>query len=98
LGLFDFHDHSIQKSSSSDNETNERVISLCLNRFKKCRIDPSSHTYILDIEQEDSKNIETDHIFFHLYYSVCFKFNATNNFDVEQYLSNIHNETINYCR
>jgi hypothetical protein len=64
LGLFDFHDHSIQKSSSSDNETNERVISLCLNRFKKCRIDPSSHTYILDIEQEDSKTIETDHIFF----------------------------------
>ncbi|UJR32798.1 hypothetical protein I4U23_020260 [Adineta vaga] len=81
LGLFDFHDHSIHNSSTMDNDTSERFITLCLNRFKTCRIDPSSHAYVLNSEIED----------------VCFKFNATDDFDVKQYLLREHNETISYC-
>lgn len=29
-------------------------------------------------------------------YLVCFKINATNDFDIDTYL-NLHNESINYC-
>ncbi|CAF2638960.1 unnamed protein product [Rotaria sp. Silwood2] len=80
-GLFDYHDHSIQKLSNPDSESSEHYITLCLDRFKTCQIDPSSHMYILDAEIENT----------------CFTFNATNTLDVEEYLLNIHNETINYC-
>jgi hypothetical protein len=31
------------------------------------------------------------------YFLVCYKFNATNDFNVEKYLFKEHNETINYC-
>ncbi|CAF5056581.1 unnamed protein product, partial [Rotaria sp. Silwood1] len=68
LGLFDYHDHSTQTPFNFDSESNEHFITLCLDRFKTCRIDP-----------------------------ICFKFNATNNFDVEEYLLNVHNETISFC-
>ncbi|CAF1087955.1 unnamed protein product [Adineta ricciae] len=81
LGLFDFHDHSVQKPFTTDNDTSERFVTLCLNRFKTCRIDPSSHAYILDSEVGN----------------VCFTFNATVDFDVEKYLTDEHNETISYC-
>jgi hypothetical protein len=41
-----------------NNETkSEHLIKLCLNRFKTCRIDPTSHTYVLDTEIEDGKHI-----------------------------------------
>ncbi|CAF4390619.1 unnamed protein product, partial [Adineta steineri] len=53
LGLFDFHDHSSSKSVDINSEKGDRVVKLCLNRFKTCRIDPTSHTYILDSEIED---------------------------------------------
>ncbi|CAF1466553.1 unnamed protein product [Adineta steineri] len=81
LGLFDFHDHSSSKSVDINSEKGDRVVKLCLNRFKTCRIDPTSHTYILDSEIEDA----------------CFTFNATDSFDVEHYLLHRHNETISYC-
>ncbi|CAF0966426.1 unnamed protein product [Rotaria sordida] len=81
LGLFDYHEHATQKSYSSDSESRERYINLCLDRFKTCRIDPTSHTYILDSETENN----------------CSTLNATNNFKIEEYLLNVHNETVNYC-
>ena len=55
LGLFDFHDHSSKKSSNLNSESEERLVKLCLNRFKVCRVDRSSHTYIFDAETEYRK-------------------------------------------
>jgi hypothetical protein len=59
----------------------ENSINLCINRFKECYTNPASHTYVLNVQTED----------------ICYKFNATDDFDVEKYLLNTHNETINYC-
>ncbi|CAF2135083.1 unnamed protein product [Rotaria magnacalcarata] len=81
LGLFDYHDHSTGKSSRSVSELTGRLINVCLNRFKTCRIDPTTHTYVLDPHTEN----------------ICFAINASNDFDFEKYLLRVHNETINYC-
>lgn len=50
LGVFDYHDYS------NDGQTiDNRLITICLNRFKTCQTNPRSHQYILDPRIEDGK-------------------------------------------
>ncbi len=57
LGLFDFHDRLAADNKIHSEQFNERDVRLCLNRFKKCHIDPGSHKYILHTEIENGIKI-----------------------------------------
>jgi hypothetical protein len=55
LGLFDFHDHLADNTFHINDQSEERFINLCFNRFKTCQIDPRSHRYVLDTRTENGK-------------------------------------------
>jgi hypothetical protein len=50
LGIFDFHDYSIDEHGEA---MNDRLVTICFNRFKTCQTNPSSHQYVLDPRIED---------------------------------------------
>lgn len=98
MGLFGYRDPRFRQFSDPDNPLNGATIRLCMNRFENCHWNAADHTYNISIDIQDSKIIIFIQHALYFLNLACFEFNATDNFDVEDYLLTKHNETIDICR
>jgi hypothetical protein len=54
IGLFNFHSHGTDLSKGHE----ERLIDICMNRYKSCQMDASSHQYVLDPKVENGNILQ----------------------------------------
>ena len=57
MGLFDYHESMSTCLFDTKEELIGNNVKLCLNRFKMCHTNASSHTYELNIQTEKGKRI-----------------------------------------
>lgn len=96
VGLFDY---DRRNRSKSDEHPKGRMATLHINRFKSCQTDVSALSYSLDTEINEGTFL---HILIIVFFSNNFileKYSIipSDNFDIEQYLLTVHNETIRFC-
>jgi len=96
VGLFDY---DRRNRSESDEHPKGRMATLHINRFKSCQTDVGALSYSLDTEINEGTFllIQIFVRFFKQFRLEKYSIIPSDDFDIEQYLLTVHNETIRFC-